>query len=466
VRRRLPLVLTGLIGLVALFLLVQDLATGDAGPDHDPTNEAVQERPNVVVIVTDDQRARGTLRFMPHTQRLFGRRGLSFPNSFATTPMCCPSRATIFTGRYAHNHRVLKGMATDPDFDQRATIQYQLQNASYKTAMFGKYLNGWNLSEDPPHFDSWAVFSQSGDGGYYDGMWNVDGEKRRVGEYSTTFIRNRGVDFIRSHASPDQPWLLFLSTAAPHIPFTPEPRYRGADVGRPESFDPRSIDRTARTKPPFIRKFRDSQRHAESARKRQLRTLLSVDDMVETLYAVLRETDQDRDTLMIFMSDNGYMWGEHGLTRKMFPYDGSVRVPLMIRWPGVTEGGSTDDRLAATIDVAPTIYDATGVPPPEHADVDGRSLLRPWTRDRLLLEYWRTHGRPSWSALRTRGRLYVEYRREKSNKIWARELYDLRSDPRELKNLLHDPGPAAKRHAARLKKRLARDRTCSGVSCP
>lgn len=225
-------------------------------------------------------------------------------------------------------------------------------------------------------------------------------------------------------------------------------------------------DRRARTKPGFIKDRRSSARTAAQRRAGQLRTLMSVDDLVGEIDRTLRETRQTRETLVIFLSDNGFIWGEHGLSRKMLPYDGSVRIPLLIRWPGQVEEGERDDRLAANIDVAPTIYEATGVAPPRHSKLDGRSLLAKWNRERLLLEYWRAQGIPSWSALRSRKTLYIEYYKRNGIEIRDRELYDRGNDLFESNNLLNDPENVAAKRVQRLTRLLLNAQRCVGASCP
>ena len=420
------------------------------------------ERPNVVVVVTDDQRAYGTLDVMPATRRLFLDGGTHFPNAFATTPYCCPSRATIFTGRYTHNHGVLVNVEENPVLDQRTTVQWRLKRTGYRTAMFGKYLNGWDLGDDPPAFDTWAIFGKTNEAGYYGGEWNIDGTRMRVEDYSTSYIAERAVDFIHDGASAEQPWLMFLSTAAPHPPFTPEPRFEGAPLP-PRDWG--SLKADAATKPDFVRDRRSSLREARRERRGQLETLMSVDELVADVARALANTGQEQDTLFVFLSDNGYMWGEHGLIRKMLPYDPSVRVPLMLRLPERDTEGREDTRLAATIDVAPTIYDATGVSPPEEVELDGRSLLRPWARDRLLIEFWRAHGRPTWASLRTPEMMYVEYY-TRDDRLKARELYDLKVDPGEEINLLADEATRGRVPLNRLARQLARDRVCAGRACP
>src|SRR5918997_6132814 len=145
----------------------------------------VQSRPNILIIITDDQR-RSTIRHMPKTRRWFARGGRHFLRAYATTPLCCPSRASIFTGRYAHNHGV-ENNALAQTLDQRTTIQRYLQRAGYHTALIGRYLNRWPLEEDPPYFDEWAYFSSSL-GHYYGGRWNVNGRVGTVPGYSTDYI--------------------------------------------------------------------------------------------------------------------------------------------------------------------------------------------------------------------------------------------------------------------------------------
>ena len=193
---------------------------------------------------------------------------------------------------------------------------------------------------------------------------------------------------------------------------------------------------------------------------------MSVDNLVGEIDRTLRETRQFRETLVIFLSDNGFMWGEHGLSRKMVPYDGSVRIPLLVRWPGKVEAGERDERLAGNIDVAPTIYEATDVAPPRRSKLDGRSLLAKGNRERLLLEYWRAQGIPSWSALRSRKTLYIEYYKRNGIEVRERELYDRGTDLLESNNLLNDPKNVTDKRVQRLSRLLSNARRCAGTPCP
>jgi len=429
-----------------------------SGDGDEPRSDV--HSPNILVIMTDDQRPSGTLDVMPSTRRLFVEEGTKFENAFATTPMCCPSRATLFSGRYAHNHGVLLNLEENPEFDQSNTTQKYLGDAGYRTGIFGKYLNGWNLTRDPPHFDDWAIFSNSAPDGYYNGTWNVDGRQQKVSDYSTTYIRERALDFIED---PDpRPWLLYLHTAAPHPPFTPEPRYQDAPVP-PFKPNPAVNETGLADKHPIVRRLQSRPKAVKRVRRNQLRTLMSVDDLVEEVVGLVDERAETENTLVFFLSDNGFLWGEHGLTRKMLPYEESVGIPLLMRWPETVAPARVDSRLVATNDVPATILDAAGLESKE--PLDGRSLLDDWDRERLLLEFWAAHGRPSWAATRTKSDVYIEYFKSDAESLTFREFYDLTNDPYQTRNL----ADSAKGRDLDLEARariLATDRRCRGLTCP
>jgi arylsulfatase A-like enzyme len=430
-------------------------------------------RPNVLIIVTDDQRASGTLAVMPHTRRWFQQGGVTFPHAFATTPLCCPSRASIFTGRYAHNHgihvRVLPTTrTTSPEWgSQRSTIQSYLHEAGYRTAIFGKYLNGWPFSIDPPHFDEWAVIRVPQGISYYGGTVNVDGRVRPMREYNTSFIRDRALSFLRRTTATDQPWFMYVAVKAPHSPFTVEPRYRGAPVPPPRK-NPAVNETNLSDKPPFVREERTPFRRTDHTRIRQLRTLMSVDGMVGDLFRELDRLGEVDDTMAILTSDNGVSWGEHQLGGKLLPYTESIAVPLLLRWPGHVRAGSVDKRIAANIDIAPTILAASGIrPASEVLPMDGRSLLSPSSRRQLLLEYWGPNFQshvPTWASIRTPRFQYVEYY-DRTRQVTFREYYDLRRDRWQLLNLLHDGDASAHPDVRRLSRRLAIARRCAGANC-
>jgi arylsulfatase A-like enzyme len=419
-------------------------------------------KPNIVVIVTDDQPAEGTLEVMPATAEWFGKAGVTFTNAVATTPLCCPSRASIMTGLHAHHHGVTVDMHRDASLlDQSVSIQRQLRRAGYRTGFFGKYLNGWPLAEDPPHLDRWAIFSNSKADGYYGGTWNVDGTSRTVEEYSTDYIARRGTAFIENATEADTPWLLFLNPAAPHFPYEAEPQYQSATV--PAA--PVPFERDISDKPQVWQDRAVKRSIARRVRVKQLRTLMSVDDLVADVHDQLLDSRVKRNTLVIFMSDNGYLWGEHRLTGKMAPYTESIAIPLMAAWPGRIERGVTDDRLAANLDVAATILDAAGIsdPPP----TDGRSLLQSWDRRALLLRFWEAYARPGWASIKTHHYQYIEYYETGTEgRIAEREYYDLRNDPQQAFNLLGDDDTTNDPNLKQLTRRLTRLKRCRIGECP
>lgn len=432
--------------------------------------QQVTSTPNVLVIVTDDQRS--GLGVMPRTRAALARHGYRFENAVTTTPLCCPSRASIFSGRYAHN----TGVHTEADadeLDQGTTMQYYLHEAGYKTALFGKYLNSWSILDAPPSFDEWAFFTKSRS--YRGGKWNVGGEVGPVEEYSTRYIARRAVEFLGASrvSAPDQPWFMYLATTAPHRPFSPERRYRDARVGRFHR-DPAMTETNRSDKPPYVR-VQHARRHAgPRLRTAQLRTLMSVDALVGRVTSALEAGGELDNTMIFFLSDNGFLWGEHGLTRKAAPYTPSVQIPLLLR-PAGASTPLEDQRLVANIDVAPTVLQAagivsTGVP------MDGRSLLGENARDRMLLEYYdesaaprKRFQAPTWASLRTSSYQYVEYYSANGSSVTFREYYDLDSDPYQLHNLLgdddsaNDPDPLT---LLLLSQQLARDRDCAGTSGP
>lgn len=448
-----------LVAVVALGLTTRLRADGDRAtePRHEP-----KPLPNVLIVVTDDQRG-DAMWVLPKTKRQFEQGGVRFTEAFATTPLCCPSRASIFTGMYAHNHGV-KTNADAREMDPDKTLQFHLRRSGYRTAIFGKYLNGWRSA--PPHFDDWAVIQTH----RYRGGWNVGGEQVETGTYSTTFIRQHALRFLReTERDDDRPWLLILTPQAPHPPATPEERYADATVPAPRP-NPAQLERDLSDKPHYFRSIADPADEAiTAARENQLRTLMSVDDLVAATFAELAALGEERDTLAFYLSDNGFTWGEHNLfgnaESKNSPFEQSVRIPLFMKWPARLSGAAVDARLAANIDVAPTVFDAAGITPTIARD--GRSLLAQWERPYLLLERWRTRHAPmipDWASLWTGTEQYVEY--SDDGTITARAYYDLVEDPWQLDNLLADENPVNDAPARRLHGELRKVRYCSGADCP
>jgi arylsulfatase A-like enzyme len=406
---------------------------------------------------------------MPATRRWLEKGGTKFANDFVTTPLCCPSRSSIFTGRYAHNHHVLSNDGEGDNLIQQSTLQYYLQRAGYETALFGKYLNGWDISQPPPYFDRYAA--TTGSSLYSNGTWNVNGTVKTISEYNTTYVARKAQRFLRRAGAKHPPWFLYLATAAPHEPFTPEPKYAQAPISEWNG-DPAVFEKDRSDKPPYVRKRHAGLAYGQQVREAQFRTLKSVDDLVSKVFKTLSDLGEDQNTLVFFLSDNGLMWGEHGLKHKGVPYEQSIRVPFLVRWPGHVLAHATDDRIVANIDIAPTVLEAAGVTPDPAYPIDGRTLLGATShRQRLLTEHFspvnRTGGKwEDWASIRTSAYKYTEYYQADRTTVKFREYYDLQTDPWELNNLLGDTDPANDPDVAALSQQLAHDRACEGTVGP
>ncbi|MBC6459431.1 sulfatase [Actinomadura sp. HBU206391] len=430
-------------------------------------------RPNILVIVTDDQ----PLYTEWATPRIFdwlAGQGTRFANGFATTPLCAPARSSLFTGQYAHNHGV-RGNRQSSRLDHARTVQRQLQEAGYRTGLCGKFLNGWQVLDHPPFFEEWSLLAKPT---YDNGVWNFNGTVRPLPDYTTTVVKDRALGFLQRSASDRRPWFLCLAPYAPHGPHRPEPRYARARVpawhGRPSVFEADKTD-----KPPFIQRATAKPARGAAVRDAQFRTLLSVDDLAAAVRVKLAELGQLENTLVLFLGDNGFSWSDHGWHRKSVPYSPAIRVPFYLSWPAAgLNTGRSDDRLVASVDIAPTILDAAGLTGARAHPMDGHSLLTSYRRERLLIEWWRERAdeRPqSWAAHRTGSRQYTEYydtvldrsgNPAGSGKVTFREYYDLERDPWQLDNLLHNATPQAERDLGipALSAQLALDRASAGTA--
>jgi hypothetical protein len=337
---------------LSLAMLVSLTGTGPArsGSDSNRMVAAARKRPpNILLIVTDDQR-KTPLWDMPATRRYFQKGGVEYTNAFVTTPLCCPSRSSIMTGQYVHNHGVHSN-GSGARLDVSDTIQRYLNKAGYRTALIGKYLNAWGTWKPPQFWDRFAYFLPWGNK-YYKATFNIDGKVKRVRPHSNRFMANHSLrlleDFERSDNSP---WFMYIAPKAPHKPFLPAPGDRRADVHGFEG-NPAVKESELDDKPPWVRQCWDHCGRlgtGQSRARQQQRTLLSVDDLVSDVFKQMDTLDEDRQTLAFFISDNGYMWGEHGMIGKSQPYDQSVGVPFFARWPGRLRAGSKDGRFVANI---------------------------------------------------------------------------------------------------------------------
>ncbi|MGH9000683.1 MAG: sulfatase-like hydrolase/transferase [Acidimicrobiia bacterium] len=425
---------------------------------------ATARRPNILVVVTDDVRTEG-MDVMPATRRWLGGGGTTFTEAYVTTPLCCPSRASILSGRYAHN----PGVRTNSDghrLDQDTTLAARLARARYRNAIAGKFLLFWDLERPPPHFDRYAITNGTR---YHGDAFSIDGRIRRVEQYSTSFIGDTARRYLGEfEADDDQPWFVYVAVQAAHSPFVADERHREARVPRWEP-GPAVPEEDRSDKPAFVRRHHFSRDRAAEFRRAQLRTLISVDEMMDKLRRELMRLGEEQDTLVVFTSDNGYQWGEHGLRSKGLPYTESIKVPLLVRWPGRIPAGRIDDRLVSLADIAATAAEAAGSEAQGQPPLDGRSLLGEGRRRQLLVEYAedRFFPYPTWALLRGADFQYVEYFDGDRGRAVFREYYDLASDPAQLDNLLGDDETANDpARAERLSADLARARRCGGSACP
>ncbi|MGH2807834.1 MAG: sulfatase family protein [Actinomycetota bacterium] len=450
---------------VAIAVLAITTTVAGPGPSAPRAKAQAAVPPNVLIIMTDDQRRAGTLEIMDSLRRIFGDDGTIFSNAHVTTPLCCPSRASIFSGLYAHNHGIRSNDGANFDtYPHAQTVQAYLQRAGYVTGYFGKFFNRWPIEQAPPYFDRWAINSRGVN--YRLAQFNVDGTLTTVTRYDTTYITDMLHGFLQETETDDaRPWFAVLAPKAPHAPSTAQVRYEATRVG---TWDGNAAvweeDRT--DKHPSVQASDVSIWRAQRVRRAHLRTLLSVDDSIEETFALLDELGEKRDTLAIYLSDNGFLWREHGVIAKRQPFIPASRVPLFVRGPHF-ERGVRDTSLVANIDLAPTILEAAGLLPDE--PMDGRSLLSGEIHERLLLEYWLGNDAsrfPEWAALLTEGYQYTEYYDAGNAIPTFREYYDLVADPWQLENLLGDGDVTNDPDWLLLSQQLREDRSCRGSDCP
>jgi N-acetylglucosamine-6-sulfatase len=431
-------------------------------------------KPNIVFILADDMRY-DDLKYMPKTRSLLGSRGRRFKKDFVSFPVCCPSRATIMRGQYAHNtgqRSPLKGVRDWRVYKaagyERDDVATRLHNAGYRTGLFGKYLNGYSAHSAgtyvPPGWDDWFATEI----GYYDYNINHNGTIVHYGsdssDYSTDVIAQQTKQFIQKSVERHKPFFAYVAPKAPHDPAKPAPRdkhtYDGIKAPRPPSFNEKDVS----DKPPWIRslpKLSDRQKaQIDAEQEKRAETLQALDDLVAGVVGKLKNEGVLHNTYIFFTSDNGWHQGEHRIQQgKGRPYEEDVHMPLLVRGPGVA-AGSTTDKLALNTDFLPTFTDLAGIRTPSY--VDGRSL-RPvlkgkattW-RSAILLEMPAGGGQIINSyGIRTSDSKYIEY-----ESGGQRELYNLKSDPYELSNRYKASSPPAS-----LASRLHALKSCKADAC-
>jgi arylsulfatase A-like enzyme len=427
-----------LVRFVAILAIA--MATVGAWPMSESSGES--SLPNIVIILTDDQRV-GLVDAMPVVTTQIKQLGTNFTHYMVPTSLCCPSRASLLTGKFSHGTGVWNNaLPPDPPLsggqgafvangNEPETLAAVLDPVGYRTVLIGKYLNGYKSTQPTPQ--GWDVFQAFSPypGYYYD--FTLDGTYYGTApeDYSTDVIADRAVSQISQ--TGDEPLFLYLAPYAPHPPYTPAPRYENKDVSSligDRDFGAFNEANVA-DKPHWVRRLPlRSFSQVEHTATLQHRAVMAVDDLAQRVIAELEAQGMLDNTLLIFASDNGYQWGEHRYTGKNVAYRRATEVPLIIRWDGHITPGTVDAAVRLNVDVTATIAEAAGVDMPWS---EGHSVLTSQGRRGFVLEATRqyppTPVRPAYCGWRTLNRLYVRYANGEE------ELYLYKSDPLEETNV-------------------------------
>lgn len=492
-----------------------------------PENSPAKNRPNILFILTDDLDY-ASIEYMPRLKDFITNQGVRFENYFVNVSLCCPSRVTTLRGQYSHNTKILTNGGSNGGFAtayslgvEKSTIATLLQAGGYRTALFGKYLNGYPRTAGdnyiPPGWDMWASSVKGNAYAEYNYTLNENGKFVFYGgetkDYGTDVYVGKTNEFMRQASQDKKPFFAFLSVYAPHGPATPAERHKemfpGVKAPRTASFNEEDVS----DKPAYIREKNSFNRRQlnriDENYRRRLLSLQAVDEGIGKMIETLREIGQLDNTYIVFSSDNGFHQGAHRLVAgKQTPYEEDIRVPLIIRGPNVPKG-AVRQQIAGNIDLAPTFAAMANIKPPDF--MDGRSLLplllekqaspKSW-RKSYLIEHWKERGNtprrqpqpqnerepddidqenmqtpqqqnnqrgnlraqtaaapapiPEYQGIRIDGYAYIEYA------TGEKELYDLKNDPGQLKNIA---STADSVWLKKLAERLKEMRECAGETC-
>lgn len=447
--------------------------------EEEPTKLAVKPiadaKPrNVIFILSDDHR----YDFMGFTGKVpwlktpnmdkMAKEGAYFPNTFVTTALCSPSRASILTGLYTHSHTVVDNQAPAPD-DLVYFPQY-LQEAGYETAFFGKWHMGDASDKPRPGFDHWESFK--GQGTYYKPNLNINGTNVQYPDstYITELLTEHAIEWMNNRKS-DKPFFIYLSHKAVHANFQPSQKdlkdYDKEKIFFPPSFatskpqvkgkNPKKPHRTdtyyGEGRTPDWQKMQREGWHGvdfmyhgnmgfETFFKRYCETVVGIDRSIGDVMNHLETNKMDESTMLLYMGDNGFSFGEHGLIDKRHFYEESVKVPLLVRCPEILKGGQVLPQMIQNIDIGPTVMELMGLNTPEY--MHGESFVSvlkgtetKW-RDKIFYEYYWEYDfphTPTMHGVRTDRYKYIRY-----HGIWdTNEFYDLQEDPDEMNNLIASP---------------------------
>ncbi len=412
------------------------------------------EKPNIIFILSDDHRYdfmsfNGGPDFLktPGFDEM-ANEGVNFQNTFVTTSLCSPSRASILTGMYSHKHKVVDNDSPVPR--ENIFFPEYLQKNGYETAFIGKWHMGNSSDEPRKGFDKWISFK--GQGVYYDPLLNIDGEHIQREGYITDILTEYAIDYITQKR--EKPFFLYLSHKAVHAMFEPAERHKGkfSNVKIPYPSTMANTEENYKDKPRWVKAQRYSwhgvdylyqgQLEFDDFYKKYCETILSLDESIGKIIGTLKKTGLDKSTITFYMSDNGFSLGEHGLIDKRQMYEESMRIPLIAYAPGIIKPGTKIPELIQNIDIAPTLLELAGIKKPEQ--MDGMSfapLIRGektnW-RDRVFYEYfWE---RPFPHTPTVFGVRTTKYKYMTFQGIWdIDELYDIENDPEEKHNLIKNP---------------------------
>jgi arylsulfatase A-like enzyme len=419
-------------------------------------------RPNIVFVLMDDQRQDDLACYghsfvkTPNIDRI-AREGVRFNNAFVTTPLCSPSRASFLTSQYAHRHGILDNSAHDRESHQLVTFPKLLHDSGYQTAFVGK----WHMGTDDsarPGFDYWV--SVKGQGEYLNPEININGKRQKVNDYVTDIFTDYAVDFLKKDYG--KPFCLFLAHKAVHpdltqnadgslsdpsaSKFIPADRhkklYADAKIERRPNFGPPQGKPALQRKIAGLPLLSQNTATSDDVIRDRLRMLAAVDESMERIFEILDDSKQLNNTLIIFTSDEGYFYGEHGLSvERRLAYEESIRIPMLMRFPKLIKPHSMIDEMVLNLDIGPTLLELAGAEIPKK--MQGRSIVpllqgsKVQWRNSFLVEYFTDSVFPrvlnmGYQAVRTDGWKYIHYT-ELDN---SDELYDLKWDPYEMKNLM------------------------------
>jgi N-acetylglucosamine-6-sulfatase len=410
---------------------------------------------NVIFILSDDHRYDfmsflNTPEFLqtPNMDRM-AQQGAYLKYATVSTALCSPSRASVLTGQYAHKHGVVDNNSRVPEGTR--FFPEALQKAGYQTAFMGKWHMGGSTDAPRPGFDKWISFR--GQGVYHDPVLNIDGEKVTRKGHISDILTEYALDWLQNQRDPDKPYFLYLSHKAVHAMFEPAQRhlnkYEDVKLKYPDTMA--NTEANYKDKPDWVKAQRNSwhgvdymyhgQMDFDTFYKRYCETLLGVDESIGKVLDYV-DAKASGSTLVMYMGDNGFSFGEHGLIDKRQMYESSMRVPMLAYAPGVIRPGTVIEEMVQNIDVGPTVLEVARLKVPER--MDGQSFLKllagkkiSWRDEAYYEYYWERNfpQTPTTHGVRTKRYKYMHY-----HGIWDKdELYDLQADPDEKHNLIDDP---------------------------